>query len=100
MVKVSDIDASTVAEYLHIDSNDPLIPGILRAAIGYACSYTGRTEEELDLFEDMYIAILVKCSDFSDQRTEHTDKPVNNPVAETIFSLHSVNLLPRPEVEA
>lgn len=100
MVKVSDIDANTIAEYLHIDATDPLIPGLYRAAIGYATSYTGRTEEELDLFEDMYIAILVLCSDFYDQRTEHTDKPKNNNVVNTILSLHSVNLLPRQEVEA
>lgn len=99
MAKVSDITAAVVAEYLHIDPTDILIQGILRAAIGYACSYTGRTEAELDEFEEMYIAVLIKCSDYYDQRTEHTDKPLNNPTADAIFAMHSVNLLPKPDTE-
>lgn len=99
MAKVSDIDAATVAEYLNISADDPLISGILRAAIGFATSYTGLTEEQLDEHEDIYLAVLIKCSDFYDQRTEHSDKPVNNPTVETILSMHSVNLLPRPDIQ-
>ena len=98
MAKVSDLNAAAVAEYLNISEDDPLISGILRAAIGYATGYTGLTEEQLDEHEDIYLAVLIKCSDFYDQRTEHTDKPVNNPAVETILSMHSVNLLPSPDI--
>ena len=98
-MKISELTPEIIAEYVHIESTDALISPCLAAAIGFACSYTGHTEAELDDYEDVTIAILLKISDMYDQRTEHTDKPVNNPAVETILEMHRINLLPTMEEE-
>ena len=98
-MKISELTPGIIAEYVHIEADDILLEPCKEAAINYAVSYTGHTEEELDNFEDVTIAVLLKISDFYDQRTEHTDKPVNNPAIETILSMHRVNHLPSIEVE-
>ena len=97
---LSTLSAATVAEYLHIDATDALINPLISAAQSYCCSYTGHTLEELDEYDDVDIAALIWISDKYDQRTEHTDKPINNPAVETILSLHSCNLLPKEGVTA
>lgn len=98
-MKISELTPKIIAEYVHIEEDDLLLAPCKEAAIKYAVSYTGRTEEDLDAYEDVAIAVLLKISDFYDQRTEHTDKPVNNPAVETILSMHRVNHLPSMEVE-
>ena len=91
---LSTLSAATVANYLHIEADDALIPSLIAAAKSYCCAYTGHTLTELDAFDDVDMAALIWISDMYDQRTEHTDKPVNNPAVETILSLYSCNLLP------
>ena len=98
-MKISELTPGIIAEYVHIEADDILLAPCKEAAINYAVSYTGHTAEELDEFEDVTIAVLLKISDFYDQRTEHTDKPINNPAVETILSLYSCNLLPREDEE-
>lgn len=94
---LSTLSATTVAEYLHIEANDALISPLLAAAKSYCCAYTGHTLAELDEYDDVDMAALIWISDMYDQRTEHTDKPINNPAVETILSLYSCNLLPRED---
>ena len=91
---LSTLSAATVAEYLHIETDDALISPLIAAAKSYCCAYTGHTLTELDAFDDVDMAALIWISDMYDQRTEHTDKPINNPAVETILSLYSCNLLP------
>ncbi len=95
---LNTLSAATVAEYLHIDVNDTLITPLISAAQKYCCTYTGRTLEELSEYDDVDVAALVWISDAYDQRTQHTDKPVNNPTVESILSMYAVNLLPVEEV--
>lgn len=96
---LSTLSATTVAEYLHIEADDALISPLLAAAKSYCCAYTGHTLAELDEYDDVDMAALIWISDMYDQRTEHTDKPINNPAVETILSLYSCNLLPKEEEE-
>ena len=96
-MKISELTPQIIAEYVHIDPDDLLLTPLKEAAINYAVKYTGHTVTELDAYEDVTIAVLLLISDFYDQRTSHTDKPVNNPAIETILSLHSVNYLPTAE---
>ena len=98
-MKISELTPEIIAEYVHIDATDTLIDPCLTAAINFACSYTGHTEAELDDYEDVTMAVLLKISDLYDQRTEHTDKPINNPAIETILELHRVNHLPTLEAD-
>ncbi len=98
-MKISELTPQIIAEYVHIEADDLLLEPCRKAAVNYAVSYTGHTEAELDEYEDVTIAVLLKISDFYDQRTEHTDKGINNPAVETILSMHRVNHLPSMEVE-
>lgn len=94
---ISTLSAATVANYLHIEADDALISPLISAAQSFCCSYTGHTLAELDEFDDVDMAALIWISDMYDQRTEHTDKPINNPAVTTILSMYSCNLLPREE---
>lgn len=94
---ISTLSAATVAEYLHIDDEDALISPLISAAQSYCVSYTGHTLTELDAYADVDMAALIWISDMYDQRTQHTDKPINNPAVETILSMYSCNLLPVEE---
>lgn len=96
---LSTLSATTVAEYLHIEADDALILPLLAAAKSYCCAYTGHTLAELDAYDDVDMAALIWISDMYDQRTQHTDKPINNPAVETILSMYSRNLLPAEEVD-
>ena len=99
ITKVSDITYQDVAEYLILDELDANDINTLNSLIGIAKAfvqnYTGRTEAELDNYQDFVIVVLVLCQDMWDNRTLYVDKTSLNHVIETILGMHSVNLLPR-----
>jgi len=97
-MKVSELTGVIVAEYIHIDPHDPLLYPVLEAAISEACQYTGLTEEQLDDYEDITIAVLQMAADNYDIRSRHVDKPENNSMVDRILSMHSVNLLPKEDI--
>lgn len=98
ILSVSQITAQDVADYLRIseltadDTNT--LNTLISVAKSYIMNYTGRTEEELDVYQDFVIVVLVLCQDMWDNRALYVDKSNLNMVVESILSLHSVNLLP------
>ena len=56
-------------------------------------SYTGRTETELDSYQDFVVVVLVLVQDMYDNRTMYVDSNNLNTVVETILGMHSTNLL-------
>ena len=99
ITKVSDITASDVADYIRLDEVTESDTNTLNTLIGIAKTfiqnYTGRTEEELDDYQDFVIVTLVLCQDMWDTRALYVDKTNLNHVVESILGMHSVNLLPR-----
>jgi hypothetical protein len=98
LTKVSDITASDIWDYLRpSDSMDTDTENFLKSAISvsksFVMNYTGRTEEELDNYQDFIIVILVLCQDMYDTRTLYVDKTNLNHVVDSILQMHSVNLL-------
>ena len=96
--KVSDITYEDVAEYLRLypdlsAGEINTINNLIRVAKTYIMQYTGRTEEELDLFDDFVIVVLILCQDMWDNRALYVDKSNINHVVESILGLHVVNLL-------
>lgn len=63
------------------------------AAIAFAKGYTGLTETELDIHEDITIAVLMLIADMYDNRQLQVDKNTINRTADTILGMYSVNLL-------
>ena len=102
ITKVSDITANDVAEYIRLDEVTASETNILNSMIGiskaFIQNYTGRTEEELDNYQDFVIVVLVLCQDMWDTRALYVDKTNLNKVVESILGMHSVNLLPKEDV--
>lgn len=92
-MKVSEITINDVAEYLRVEEVEPVLINLLDTSKKFIKSYTGLTDEELDLHEDFYIVVMVLCQDMYDNRAYYVDKNNLNKVVETILGMHSVNLL-------
>lgn len=95
--KVSDIKVEDIADYLRIDEltdgDKQTLNNLLEIAKKYIESYTGRSEQELDNYQDFVIVALVLVQDMYDNRTMYVDSTNLNTVVETILGMHSVNLL-------
>lgn len=97
ITKVSEIQASDVAEYIRLDEvtedDTKYLTTLISVAKSYMCDYTGRTEEDLDNFADFVIVVFVLCQDMYDTRAMYVDKSNVNQVVDTILGMHQVNLL-------
>jgi hypothetical protein len=95
--KVSDITYLDIANYIRlteVDQNDKnTLINLLNISKNFIMNYTGRTQEELDNYQDFVIVVLILCQDMWDNRTMYIDKSNINKVVETILGMHSVNLL-------
>lgn len=98
-MKISEITASVVAEYLRLeDENDNMLEPIMTAAKAYIKDETALTEEELDDHEDLAHAFLVLCQDMYDNRSyTDTDSGASGPhpnlVVSSILGHHRSNLV-------
>lgn len=94
--KVSEITSEDLADYLRLQdlTTDEVntLDNLLLVAKEYLKQYTGRTDEEIDDYPDMIIAVLIMVQDMWDNRTLYIQGNVN-PVVDTIINLHQVNLL-------
>lgn len=95
--KVSDITYLDIVNYIRLtevdqDDKNTLI-NLLNISKNFIMNYTGRTQEELDNYQDFVIVVLILCQDMWDNRTMYIDKSNINKVVETILGMHSVNLL-------
>lgn len=95
--KVSEITVDDLAEYLRIeeltDGEKQTLNNLLGVAKTFIMSYTGRTETELDSYQDFVVVVLVLVQDMYDNRTMYVDSSNLNTVVETILGMHSTNLL-------
>lgn len=98
-MKVSDITASKVAEYLRLDSYDAAeITPIIAASRAYIRAETALSDAEIDEHEDLTIAALILCQEMYDNRAyTNADAgaagPHANLVVETILNFHRQNLV-------
>ncbi len=95
--KVSEVTPEDVAEYLRLpevtDGDTNTLNNLIGIAKTYISNYTGRSQEELDNYQDFVIVLLVLVQDMWDNRTLYVDSNNLNSVVEMILGLHSVNLL-------
>lgn len=95
--KVSDITYQDIADYIRLDeiteNEINTLNNLIRIAKAYIMQYTGRSEAELDNYNDFVIVMFVLCQDMWDNRALYVDKTNLNHVVESILSLHAVNLL-------
>ena len=95
--KVSDITYEDVADYIRLDEvtadDTNTLNNLILIAKTFIKNYTGRTDEELDNYQDFVIVVFVLCQDMWDNRVLYVDKTNLNYVVESILGMHSVNLL-------
>lgn len=97
-MKVSDITAASVAEYLRIaeptEAELAYITAVIGVAIDYILKFTGiESAEDLDAYEDMVIVVYVLCQDMYDTRALYVNTSNVNRVVDSILGLHQRNLL-------
>lgn len=95
----SGVSTADLAEYLRLDdTSDPLLALILESARGYILSYTGQTADDLDVYPDVALALMVLCQDMYDNRayqltdSKYTEGNINKTV-DTILGMYRINLL-------
>lgn len=93
-MKISEITAESVAEFLRLDdaSDASLVPR-MTAAKQFIMDYTGLSEGELDEHEDFYIVFMVLVQDMYDTRAMYVEKSEVNRVVESILFRHRQNFL-------
>ena len=98
-MKISELSAEYIADYLRLDEPGDIeireIEAMRAAAIQYAQGYTGLTDEEMDQFEDITIAILILISDYFENRSPFLDYKYKeeNPAVRNILGMHCNNFL-------
>lgn len=91
-----DISLNELKDHLKIDGNeeDVLINSYLNLAKKYVLSYTGLTEEQASLKDDLTFAVLALAGDFYENRINSvSSQNRDNPIVKSILSMHSVNYL-------
>lgn len=95
-MKVSEITTGHIAEYLRLDEEDGAaakLQPVLDAAKAYIVSYTGIPENELDNYEEFYVAVMVLCQDMYDNRSYYVERNYVNKTVSTILDMHRRNLV-------
>ena len=92
---INDINLDILKQYLKVDNteDDLILNLILSSAKAYIKSDTGLTEEEINSYEDLTIALLVLCNDMFGNREYTVNNEKINPIIDSILSMHRVNLL-------
>lgn len=94
-MKVSDITAETLQEYLKTDDDTTTLQLFLDGAVSYVKDYAGLTDTQMDASADIAICVLAVASDMYDQR--QTQVGVNNSyinrLVDSMLFMHSRNLL-------
>ena len=95
--RFSEIARSDLVNYLRLvettEGELTLLDTILEAAKKYVLVYTGRKEEEADLFPEFTIAVYTLAADMYDKRTYLIDNDVSNKIVDSILGARSINLL-------
>jgi uncharacterized phage protein (predicted DNA packaging) len=94
-MKVSEVNVGVLKNYIHVyhDEDNTLLEAILTGTISYIKGYTGLSTDDLDLKEDLTIALMVLCAEMYDNRSFSVDNRELNPVVKTILGMYATNNL-------
>lgn len=92
-MKVSELTSNFLAEYIHVEPDDPMVQQMKTAAVAYVKSFTGLTDKEIDAIDEMWIAVACLVSDMYDNRSMVIKEEGMNRTAATIMMMHATNYL-------
>lgn len=92
-MKVKELTAEFIADYIKADKDEPseitLVNVLIDSAISYFCGQTGLERYELDVYEDITLAIMVLVQHAYDNRSMYVDSNNVNPMVQGIIDMHS-----------
>nr|DAV95529.1 MAG TPA: tail connector protein [Caudoviricetes sp.] len=93
-MKVNEIETEFLIDYCNAYEEDSRVLEVFKdASISYIKSYTGLTEEEMMVMDDITVALLVLVNGMFDSRSIEADKSNVNVILDSILSMHSKNLI-------
>lgn len=94
-MKISEVTIKDLKEYAQVPHalDDGIFTNILVAVKSYIKNYTGLTVEQMDLKEDLTIALMVLSNEMYDNRVYSVQDDKVNKVIKSILDMYSVNLL-------
>lgn len=94
-MKISNVTIENLKNYAHVyhSEDDTLFEAILIACKSFIKNYTGLNAEQMDLHEDLSIALLVLANEMYDNRVYIVEASKVNAVIQSILDSHSTNLL-------
>lgn len=94
-MKISELELSDIKNYLHVyhTEDDNLLSAILIASKSFVKNYTGLSDTNLDISDDLSMAVMILASELYDNRVYTVDNTNINPVIEAVLNMHSINLL-------
>ena len=93
-MKVSALTPVVVRRFVTLQVGEDIAPeALLAAATAYARGQTGLSDEELDDYEDITVAVLVLCADMYENRVTTVDSANPNRTVEAILGMHRRNLV-------
>lgn len=102
-MKVSEITEQDVMILARIDADATDMVLISRfflpAAIEHIKRYCGLTNEEMDQYADLPIAVCALCAHMYDNRSIAVDSDKENRVVREIMEKYAMNLIPRGDSE-
>lgn len=99
MATVSTLTNTAIAEYLRIEdassSDLAQVQEALDAAKQFIKSQTGLSDNDMNNYPDLVIAVKVLCQDMYDNRSYYVDATNVNKVVDSILGQYRQNFLPR-----
>ncbi|MGL5328165.1 MAG: head-tail connector protein [Peptostreptococcaceae bacterium] len=92
-MKVSEITAKELQDYLSLDESEPILTVLLQSAKAYIKSYTGLTDAEVDTHEDLVPVIYVLVADGYENREYSVKNDKVNRMTQSTLDLYCKNLL-------
>lgn len=93
-MRVSQITEQEAIRFAKLEGSDiSFVKPFLSAAKRYVRSYTGLTDEEMDQYDELSIAVLVMFTDMYDNRSMTVEQAAENRTAKAILELHGRNLV-------
>lgn len=92
---ISQVTITDLKQYANVyhDIDDSLFQAILMASKQFIISYTGKSVDELDTYEDLTVALLILSNEMYDNRMVHVESNKVGFVIKTLLDSHAVNLL-------
>lgn len=93
-MRVSELSPEDVRLFAKMEEGEDVSPEVLlAAAMTYVRGQTGLSDEELDDYEDITVAVLVLCADMYENRLTTVDSANPNRTVEAILGMHRRNFV-------